>query len=66
LHGVRAAYFYVDVTVARLNELTKLFDSSKLTTAVGTVVSLDDVRAAHEMLACAPHKRGKIVLRIGG
>jgi NADPH:quinone reductase-like Zn-dependent oxidoreductase len=65
-YGVRAAYFYVDVTTARLNKLAELFDSSKLVADVGTVLALENVRAAHEMLAGAPHKRGKIVLRIGG
>jgi NADPH:quinone reductase-like Zn-dependent oxidoreductase len=63
-YGVRAAYFYVDVTTARLNKITELFDSGKLTTDVGTVLRLEQVRVAHEMLGGAPHKRGKIVLRI--
>jgi NADPH:quinone reductase-like Zn-dependent oxidoreductase len=31
-YGVRAAYFYVDVTTARLNKITELFDSGKLVT----------------------------------
>jgi NADPH:quinone reductase-like Zn-dependent oxidoreductase len=65
-YGVRAAYFYVDVTTARLNTITELFESSKLVTDVGTVLSLEDARAAHEMLGGAPHKRGKIVLRLSG
>jgi NADPH:quinone reductase-like Zn-dependent oxidoreductase len=63
-YGVRAAYFYVDVTTARLNTITELFESSKLVTDVGTVLSLEDARAAHEMLGGASHKRGKIVLSI--
>lgn len=62
--GVRAAYFYVDVTTARLNKITKLFDSGKLATDVGTVLPLEEARVAHEMLEGAPHKRGKIVLRV--
>src|SRR5438445_5897247 len=65
-YGVRAAYFYVDVTTARLNTITELFESGKLVTDVGTVLSLEDARAAHEMLGGAPHKRGKIVLRLLG
>jgi hypothetical protein len=32
---------------------------------VGTVLPLEQARVAHDMLAGAPHKRGKIVLRIG-
>ena len=63
-YGIRAAYFYVDVTTARLNKITELFDSGKLVTNVGTVLPLEEARTAHEMLAGAPHKRGKIVLRI--
>src|SRR5262249_6069422 len=63
-YGVRAAYFYVDVTAARLNRITELFDSGKLVTGVGTVLSLAEARIAHEMLGGAPHKRGKIVLSI--
>jgi NADPH:quinone reductase-like Zn-dependent oxidoreductase len=63
-YGVRAAYFYVDVTTARLNKITELFDSGKLATDVGTVLPLDEARVAHEMLGGAPHKRGKIVLSV--
>jgi NADPH:quinone reductase-like Zn-dependent oxidoreductase len=63
-YRVRTAYFYVDVTTARLNKITELFDSGKLVANVGTVLPLDEARRAHEMLAGAPHKRGKIVLSI--
>lgn len=63
-YGIRAAYFYVDVTISRLNKITELFDSGKLVTNVGTVLPLEEARIAHEMLGGAPHKRGKIVLRI--
>ena len=63
-YGIRAAYFYVDITTARLNQITELFDCGKLVTNVGTVLPLEEARIAHEMLGGAPHKRGKIVLRI--
>jgi NADPH:quinone reductase-like Zn-dependent oxidoreductase len=63
-YGIRAAYFYVDVTTARLNKITELFDSGKLATNVGAVLPLEEARIAHEMLGGAPHKRGKIVLSI--
>ena len=63
-YGVRAAYFYVDVTTARLNKITQLVDSGKLATNVGTVLPLEQARTAHEMLGGEPHKRGKIVLSI--
>lgn len=63
-YGVRAAFFYVEVTTARLNKITELFDAGKLATQVGTVLPLEEARTAHEMLGGAPHKRGKIVLQI--
>jgi NADPH:quinone reductase-like Zn-dependent oxidoreductase len=63
-YGVRAAFFYVEVTTERLNQITELFDSGKLITDVGTVLPLEEARIAHEMLGGAPHKRGKIVLSI--
>jgi NADPH:quinone reductase-like Zn-dependent oxidoreductase len=63
--GVRAVFFLVDVTTQHLNTLTDLFNAGRLRSHVGTVVPLAEVRAAHEMLAGAPHKAGKIVLHIG-
>ena len=59
---VRAVFFYAEVTTARLNNLSRWFDREELVTEVGTVLPLEKARAAHEMLAGAPHKRGKIVL----
>lgn len=63
-YAIRAAYFYVDVTTARLSKISELFDRGKLVTTVGTVLPLEEARIAHEMLGGAPHKRGKIVLSI--
>ena len=63
-YGVRAAHFYVDATTARLNKIADLFDSGKLIAQVGTVLSLDEARIAHEMLGGASHTRGKIVLTV--
>lgn len=62
--GVRMVFFIVDVTTARLNAIAELFDSKKLVPHVGAVLSLADSRAAHRMLAGAPHARGKIVLNL--
>ena len=62
--GIRAAYFYVDITTARLNKITERFDSGRLVGQVGTVLPLEKARIAHEMLGGAPHQRGKIVLTI--
>jgi NADPH:quinone reductase-like Zn-dependent oxidoreductase len=62
---VRTVFFYVEVTTERLNSISKLFDSAELQPRVGSVLPLKEVRTAHEMLAGAPHKSGKIVLRGG-
>lgn len=62
--GVRSVFFLVDVTTERLNVLSRLFDNGELSSNVGTVLPLADVRRAHEMLAGAPHKRGKILLQM--
>lgn len=59
-------FFYVEVTTARLNNIGRLFDRAELVAHVGTVLPLEKARTAHEMLAGAPHKRGKIVLRVSG
>lgn len=63
--GVRAVFFIVDVNAARLESISNLFESGKLKPQVGTVLPLEGARTAHEMLAGAPHARGKIVLKIG-
>ncbi len=63
-YGVKAVFFYVEVTTSRLQRITELFDSGKLVPSVGTVLPLSGARAAHDMLAGAPHDRGKIVLNI--
>lgn len=63
-NGVRSVFFLVEVTTARLEKITSLFDQGKLVARVGTVLSLEQARTAHEMLAGAPHKNGKIVLSV--
>jgi NADPH:quinone reductase-like Zn-dependent oxidoreductase len=63
--GLRSVFFYVEVTTARLDRISELLDHRKLLTHVETVLPLEHVRAAHEMLAGAPHERGKIVLNVG-
>jgi NADPH:quinone reductase-like Zn-dependent oxidoreductase len=52
--GVRAAYFYVEVTSGRLNKIAELFDEGTLVPHVATVLPLADARTAHEMLGGAP------------
>ena len=63
-NGVRAVFFLVEVTTARLDKITSLFDQGKLAARVGTVLRLEQARTAHEMLGGASHKSGKIVLHV--
>ncbi len=65
-NGVRAVFFLVEVSTSHLDKIADLFNQSKLTARAGTVLPLEQARVAHEMLAGAPHKRGKIVLEVGG
>ncbi len=65
-NGVRAVFFLVEVSTSHLDKIADLFNQSKLTARVGTVLPLEQARISHEMLAGAPHKRGKIVLEVGG
>lgn len=60
-----AQFFIVNVTQARLDVLSALFESGKLKPAVGSVLPLEEAGAAHQMLAGMPHKRGRIVLDPG-
>ena len=62
--SIRSVFFLVDVTTARLNLLTELFERKELKALVGTVLPLSDVRLAHQMLAGSRHARGKIVLKV--
>jgi NADPH:quinone reductase-like Zn-dependent oxidoreductase len=57
--------FYAEVTTARLQTLTPLFEAGRITARVGSVLPLSEARKAQDMLAGAPHKSGKIVLQIG-
>jgi NADPH:quinone reductase-like Zn-dependent oxidoreductase len=63
---VRSVFFYAEVTTERLDGISRLFCSGQLSPHVGALLPLSDARAAHEMLAGAPHKRGKIVLEVNG
>lgn len=64
-NGIRGAFFLVEVTTDRVNKIAELFNQGKLIARVGTVLPLDEVRTAHEMLAGVPHQPGKIILRVG-
>lgn len=61
---VRSAFFYAEVTTARLNAISRFLESGDVTPHVGSVLPLVDVRTAHEMLAGAPHRSGKIMLQM--
>jgi len=59
---VRTVFFYAEVTSDGLETISTLFDQGKLLPHVGHVLPLEEIRTAHQMLAGAPHKPGKIVL----
>ncbi len=59
-----AIFFYAEVTTARLQTLTPLFDAGRITARVGSRLPLSEVRQAHAMLAGAPHEPGKIVIQL--
>lgn len=61
---VRSTFFYVDVTTARLSAISGVLEGGKVIAQVGSVVPLEQARRAHEMLAGAPHRRGKIMLDV--
>ncbi|HEX3701815.1 MAG TPA: NADP-dependent oxidoreductase [Vicinamibacterales bacterium] len=61
---VRSAFFYAEVTTARLSAISGLLESSNVIPQVGSVVPLEQVRTAHEMLAGAAPRRGKIMLDV--
>ena len=63
-HGVRAVFFLVELTTGRLIKVAELIDARELKTEVGEVLWLDEARKAHEMLEGAPHRRGKIVIKV--
>jgi NADPH:quinone reductase-like Zn-dependent oxidoreductase len=61
---VETVFFYAEVTTARLQALTKMFENGKITARIGSVLPLEQARRAHEMLEGAPHDPGKIMLEI--
>jgi NADPH:quinone reductase-like Zn-dependent oxidoreductase len=62
--GMRAAYFIVDVTRDRLDKISAIVQRGTLKLPVGEVLDLADAKIAHRMLDGAPHKPGKIVLKV--
>jgi NADPH:quinone reductase-like Zn-dependent oxidoreductase len=63
---VRTVFFYAEVTRTRLGTISGLLDSGTVVPQVGSVLPMEQVRTAHDMLAGAPHDRGKIVLTVAG
>src|SRR5208282_4042272 len=62
--GIQSVFFYAEVTSERLRAISDLFERGKISPQVGSVLPLEEARMAHEMIAGAPHKKGKIVLQI--
>jgi NADPH:quinone reductase-like Zn-dependent oxidoreductase len=64
-HGIRAAFFLVDVTTACLTHIAASIETGALVATVGAVLPLAAARVAHEMLeGQRPRPRGKIVLKV--
>jgi NADPH:quinone reductase-like Zn-dependent oxidoreductase len=63
-YGVRAVFFLVEVTTARLTKIAQMIDAGELKTEVGEVLWLDEARQGHEMLEGTHRRRGKIVIKI--
>ena len=63
-YGVRALFFLVQVTTERLKKIAGWIDAGELKTEVGEVLWLDEAEKGHEMLQGAPHRRGKIVIKV--
>jgi NADPH:quinone reductase-like Zn-dependent oxidoreductase len=63
-YGARALFFLVQVTTDRLKKVAELIDAEELKTEVGEVLWLDEARQGHQMLEGAPHRRGKIVIKV--
>ena len=63
-YGVRASFFLVQVTRERLTMIGEMIDAGALQSEVGEVLWLDEARRGHEMLEGAPHRRGKIVIKV--
>ena len=63
-HGVRAVFFLVQVTTERLKTIGEMIDGGTLQSEVAEVLWLDEARRGHEMLEGAPHRRGKIVIKV--
>ena len=62
--GIQSVFFCAEVTSERLTAVSDLFETRGISPRVGSVLPLEEARTAHEMLAGAPHKKGKIVLEI--
>lgn len=61
---IQSIFFYAAITTERLQTLSRLFEGGKISARTGSILPLTQARVAHEMLAGAPHKRGKIVLQV--
>jgi NADPH:quinone reductase-like Zn-dependent oxidoreductase len=61
---IQSIFFYAEVTTERLRTLSKLFEDGSISARIGSILPLAQARIAHEMLAGAPHKPGKIMLQV--
>jgi len=61
---IESIFFYAEVTTERLRVLSNLFEDGRISARTGSILPLAQARVAHEMLAGASHKPGKIVLQL--
>jgi len=64
-HGVRGAWFLTRPEAEQLTELSRLIDAGRIRVVVSTVLPLQEIRRAQELIE-GHHTRGKIVLRVAG
>jgi NADPH:quinone reductase-like Zn-dependent oxidoreductase len=62
--GLRSAYFIVYVMRGRLERISAMIERGTLNLPIGEVLDLAGASTAHRMLDGAPHKPGKIVLKV--
>jgi NADPH:quinone reductase-like Zn-dependent oxidoreductase len=63
-YGILGVSFLVQITAERLKKIGQLIDEGQLKTQVGEVLWLEEIHKGHEMLEGAPHRRGKIVMKL--
>lgn len=65
-HGVRQGMVYASPPIGKvLSEVAEMVDAGRIKPHVSTVLPLEEVATAHQMIE-GRHTRGKLVIRVGG